>query len=141
MTVPLRLARGDTLLIFGTGPNSDPGRGHLHIVLTEISVEGSQLIVPVCSRRERSDATCLLGLGDHKFITKASYVDYHKMSLILTANANEMLGRGMAKLMGPIDEKIFCRVCLGVTESRLSAPKYKALFENQKSQVTYGSEC
>jgi hypothetical protein len=78
--------RRGTLLI-PSGPSGD----HLFGVITDICAEGRHLIVNISSIPETGfyDATCVIGPGEHPFVTKPSYA-YYSMADIQAA---ERLGR------------------------------------------------
>ncbi len=75
--------RGDTLLILGTGPANDPDRGHLFILLTNVCSEGAILLAPIRSVRGQHDRTCLLGVGDHRFLKGPSWISYAQCGYIV----------------------------------------------------------
>lgn len=78
--LPLRRA---TLLV-PSGPENDPDRKHLFILLTDPADDGSGvkavLMVSLSSIKQGLpyDASCILYPGDHPFVKKESFVVYQK---------------------------------------------------------------
>jgi len=123
--LPLRRA---TLLV-PSGPESDPDRKHLFILLTDPADAGAGvkavLMVSLSSIKQGvpHDASCILYPGDHPFVKRESFVVYQKARI---EDADKVL-RGVkdGKLVpqDPIDSAVFARICKGLEESRLTPPK------------------
>jgi hypothetical protein len=125
-------SRSICLHIPNTGPDRDPSRGHLYIILNNICENGNHLLVPVCSARDKCDKTCLLGKGDHDFIKHDSFVAYNLMRIYASSHLTTQVNAGVISREGVMDEKIFARVHEGVRNSRLSAKVHiKYLFGNE----------
>jgi hypothetical protein len=120
------------LHIPGTGPKDDPTRGHLFIVLTNKSNKGDHLLVPVCSIRDKHDKTCLLGKGDHKFITRPSFIMYARADLFETKSLIKQVTDGVIGYEGLLNEKIFARVCNGVGNSPFTTPAIENYYAQHK---------
>lgn len=79
--MPWQAARRATLLI-PSGPNHDPSRNHLHIVLNDPYPDHTHLpkvlVVSVTgiSNTNLYDPSCSLFPGEHPFVVKPSYVIY-----------------------------------------------------------------
>jgi hypothetical protein len=124
------LLRRATLHIPGTGPQQEEEKGHLFIVLTDACAEGDHLLVPVCSEHKRSDRTCLLGVGDHPFIKKPSYVAYALAKRYSGSSLIQRVTEGDVTYRRLLDEKVFARVCAGLMESRLTPMAMKTYFSS-----------
>lgn len=126
--------RRATLLI-PSGPNYDPTRKHLHIVITDPSATtGDVLIVCVNSIPTVTsigyDGSCTLFPGEHPFIERDSYVAY-RFTKIRPAGLLEekvLSGEFIAKPM--LDEKYLNHIIDGLRESPDVAPKYLRFFES-----------
>ncbi|MFH1158983.1 MAG: hypothetical protein V1721_08945 [Pseudomonadota bacterium] len=125
-------AKRQTLHILGTGPDHDPNRGHLYVVLTNKCDKGLHLLVPICSKRHGSDGTCLLGTGDHGFLKNDSYVSYHHAAEWDSAVIAERIKNGDITFRGLLDEKVFALVAGGVENSLFTKPKIKSYYQNNK---------
>jgi len=123
--------RRGTLWIPHTGPAHDQERGHLFIILTDRSEDGEHLLVPVRSVGRTPDRTCLLGPGDHRFFTRLSFVSYAQMRIYSAATLIAQVSAGVIHDRGLLNERIFARICSGIEQSRLSAPRYKAYYAAQ----------
>lgn len=114
------------LHIPNTGPDRDPQRGHLFVILNDACEKGLHLLVPICGARPRCDQTCLLGKGDHKFLYKDSFVAYNLMDLYSSSDIRKRVDDKIITYEGVMDEKIFARVHEGVRLSRYTARKHRA---------------
>jgi hypothetical protein len=113
----------------------DTGKtGHLFIILTNTCERGLNLLVPVCTVTGRFDRTCLLGVGDHKFIRHPSYVMYSKMDLYSAKHLTSQVRAGIFGYEGVLDERVFALVCAGVASSDFAAPKHQKYFADQATQ-------
>ena len=124
--IPCRRA---TLHIPETGPPDDPSRGHLHIILTDISKDKTNLVVPICSHYDKCDQTCVLDSG-HKFIKHKSFVLYAKADVVSSDILHRAVKEGIISFEGLFGEKEFETVCAGVTRSRHIRPAIK-IYYNQ----------
>ena len=131
MFAPVRRA---TLLIPGTGPAHDPSRAHLFVILTDPCSAGMNLIVPICSAEGKFDPTCIVGNGDHPFLTKKSYVKYYRLNTFASATLIEQERKKVISYRGMMDEKVFALICAGVGKSPDSAPIYRRYFAEQTAK-------
>jgi hypothetical protein len=121
--------RKDCLHIPNTGPDRDPGCGHLYVVLNDTCKNGNNLIVPVCSAHQRCDNTCLLVPGEHKFIRHDNYIAYNLLRIFQSSHIVSQVDAGVISYEGILDEGVFARIYEGVRSSRYSARIYiKYLF-------------
>lgn len=122
-----------TLHILDTGPMHDPKRGHLFVVVTNVCSDNKHLLIPVCSQHTRCDRTCLLGAGDHSFISRDSYMDYGRARVEETTKLSQLMNTGHIQSKGPIDETVFSYMTKGILESRYTSPIIKAYYLKQSS--------
>lgn len=126
--VPVRRA---TLLV-PSGPNHDPERKHLFVLLTDPQPPNqSTLLVGVASVNEGLpyDPTCLLYPGDYLFIERKSYVYYARARIESAPKLIEGVKQGLLVSQGMIDDGVFARICQGLLESRHTAPKIRRFYE------------
>lgn len=128
--MPEAVVRRATILIPGTGGRDNPDGAHLHVVLTDTCQGGYNLLVPICSIKphRKYDRTCLLGVGDHDFLTHPSYVAYYRMVPYAASVIRRHLDAKFFKLKDPIVERAFALICAGVQRSQESAPRYQRYF-------------
>ena len=131
MKPPLRLVRSATIHIPNTGSVRDRAGGHLFIVLTRTCSNGQNLLVPVCTDRGRADRTCLLGVGDHPFIRSPSFIMYAHLALYDAQVLHDGVKSNAFGAEGLLEERIFARVCMGVSQSPHSAPRYQRYYCEQ----------
>jgi hypothetical protein len=124
------VVRRATLLI-PSGPANDPNRKHLYICLADpLGAAREALLVPVASVHEGEphDATCHLYPGDHRFIRHESYVNYRFARIEQAERIEKGVRDGVLVPHDVLDGAVFARVCKGLQESRLVAPKIRAFF-------------
>ena len=126
--VPVRRA---TLLV-PSGPDQDPGRKHLFILLSDPQPPDQlTLLVGIASVQENlpHDPTCFLYPGDHPFVRHKSYVNYSRARIEPASKLLEGVKRGLFIPQGTLDGSIFARVCHGLLDSRQTAPKIRRFFQ------------
>lgn len=123
--LPLRRA---TLLI-PSGPQSDPDRKHLFILLTDPHDDetGKKCILMVSLSTIRPgmpyDSTCILYAGDHPFVKHDSNVVYQKARLEDADKVLRGVKCGQLVPQDPMGGAVFARICKGLKESRLTPTK------------------
>jgi len=93
---------------------------HIHIIITSVDQNtGAFLCVPVDSweNQRLSDPTVILNVGDHKFITKKSYINYDEAKILNYDQISLWFMDGSAKKFDPLDQDLFEKVRLGVKKS------------------------
>ena len=124
-------ARRGAALLIPSGPSRDPGRMHLHIVLTDpVAATGEVIIVCVCSipLTNLYDGSCTLFPDEHPFINKHSYVDYHRCKVIASTLLEEKVASKEFVAKDPLDPKRFDDVLVGFADSPQVAPKIRRFF-------------
>ena len=122
--------RGATLLI-PSGPLHDPGRMHLHIVLTDpLAATGDVLLVCVCSipLSNLYDGSCTLFPGEHPFIVKHSFVDYNRCVIASALSLEQKVINKAFFGKDPLDAKRVADVLAGFADSPRVAPKLRRFF-------------
>ena len=129
--VPLK---GGTLLI-PSGPNHDPDRMHLFVILTDRCPSGNHRIVSVSSvgTRRAFDKTCLLSGGCHEIIRRDSFVDYSFTAIKAAQSLKDGVDNSEFVHKAPIDPHILTDICNGVIASRFTALKYKKYYQEVTS--------
>ena len=111
------IKRGSTLLIAAT--HQDPNKSHLCIILNDPPDANPEqvLYVPVITARRKYDTTCILEVGDHKFIVHKSCVHY---AMAQVRTVQHLLKCGTLK--EPMRDDVLERVCKGIFDSPHSPP-------------------
>lgn len=123
--LPLRRA---TLLV-PSGPENDPDRKHLFILLTDPADDESGvkvvLMVSLSSIKPGvpHDPACLLYPGDHPFVKRDSFVVYQKARIEEADKVLRGVKDGKLVPQDPMDSAVFARICKGLEDSRLTPPK------------------
>ena len=114
-------------LLIPSGPPSDPNKKHLFICLTDpAGVAKETLMVSVSTLHDGfpADETCRLFDGDHPFIKHKSFVDYRNARIVAAEKLVKGVNQGLFIAMDALQSAVFTRVCYGLTESPLTAPKF-----------------
>lgn len=125
-----RAHQGATLLI-PSGPNHDPDRMHLHVVLTDpLSTTGDVLLVCVCSipMSNLYDSSCTFFPGEHPFIWKDSFVDYRHCTIAPAALLEHKVASREFVAKDDLVAKRLADVLAGFEASPHVAPKYQRFF-------------
>lgn len=127
------LARRSTVIIPGTGGRSDPDGAHFHIVLTDTCDQGNNLLVPICSVRDKRphDRTCLLGTGDHDFLRHNSFVFYAMMKIYSAGDIMKKVQAQYFSMRKPLDDPAFALVCAGIDNSDYSEPQFQRYYASR----------
>ena len=126
--MPVNLFKRGTLLI-PSGPAHDPERMHLFVICSDPDDDGRQLVVPCCSiKNDLHDRTCVLGIHDHRWIIKPSFVNYRHAEII----AQDQLATGVAQEKfcpkNDMNLQTFLRVTNGIPRSRATPALIKAYY-------------
>lgn len=120
-------------LLIPSGPNHDPDRKHLFIVLTNPSDESEKksLLVSISTLTGyHCDMTCVLDKGDHDFIHHKSYVDYYRARIEETEKLINGVQKGLFETKRPIRETIFKKIVNGLSLSPRTPLKIKQFYED-----------
>lgn len=123
-------------LLIPSGPDHDPDRKHLFILLTDPyphpeSQIKSVLLVSLSKLNPKlpHDATCILYPGDHPFIKVESFVSYQKARITEADKLIRGVAEGKMFCREMLDSAIFARVCYGLTQSSFTAPAHLRFYE------------
>lgn len=128
--MPWGAVRRATLLI-PSGPQHDPDRKHLHIVLTDpTGTTGEVLLVCVVSIPTSNlyDASCTLFPGEHPFVVHGSYVAYRFSRIVPAAVLEAKVDAGEYLSKPMLDKKRFEDVVAGLLASPMVTPKIARFF-------------
>lgn len=114
---------------------SGPAGEHLFIVLcdprpfTGYGTNPCIVLVNLSSIREgiHHDATCVLELGEHVFVKRASFVEYRRARIEQVTHVTKMVEQGLFKPQEPMSHEILGRVLEGLTRSPFTKREFKQL--------------
>lgn len=99
-------------LLAPSGPTS-----HLFIICNDTCRLGANLLVNISSFYDGCDDTCVLNVGDHDFVTHASYVFYAEATIMKAAGIKNGFDRGVLTPRDPLIDPVFERVIEGINKS------------------------
>jgi hypothetical protein len=113
-------------IIIPSGTDFDPDRKHLFVICTDKCENGFQVIVPICTHvNDLCDSTCVIAKGEHRYITKKSYVLYRKSQIIESENLVKGVKSGKLQPHDDMNGQTFLRVKKGLCGSRQTPRKIK----------------
>ena len=107
-------------ILIPSGPESDPDRMHLHIVVARKSGPPAQvLLVSICSipMRHYDDTTTLDG-NEHPFLKHPSYIKYRAENIRSEAQIERGIENGIFLLKDDCDEQLLRRIQKGFYSSK-----------------------
>ena len=121
------VTRRATLLI-PSGPDHDPDRLHLHVVLNNPEKPSREvLLVCVTSANVGAapDPACLISAGEHKFVSHDSCVAYRFAAIVSADAIEQRVKEGLFKPHQIVSTELFERIVDGVFSSKFIAPKFR----------------
>jgi hypothetical protein len=109
--VPLRV--GDTFFMSGTGGMANPNGAHLMVCLTVDREKDVAVVVPIVTRHDRSDTSCVLNVGDHNFITRESCASYDFARAISWSETSREIDQRKIRLRDPVSAEVIKRLQVG----------------------------
>ena len=124
----MSLQCGDTFLL----PKSGKETEHLWIVVAEIDGTAREAIcVSVTTRRDYSDSTCVLNVGDHPFVNRPSVIFYQDAREMDVALVEKALTSGIRNFVctphDPCSDALLERIRKGLIDSKQTPKGIKAL--------------
>lgn len=111
-----------TFLMHHTGGIHNPSGAHLFVCLAIDAKEDTAIIVPIVTRHERSDLSCVIDVGDHPFIKHQSCADYDFAQAISLNRTNNEIANGIIKLRRSVSAGVLTRLHVGFVLSDETAP-------------------
>lgn len=92
---------------------------HLFMLVTNQHPSGFFLGLSISTIKpgRAHDSTCLIGVGEHRFVTGPSFLDYSKPLQLSTANLTKLVGSGYYPRHDDISAQLLARVCAGIMVS------------------------
>ena len=118
------LEPGATVLI-PSGPEHDPNRMHLHIVVARKTGPPAQVLLAcVCSILEgqHHDETTILTVSEHTFLRHSSYIKYRASRIESEARIERGINDGSFLLRDDCDEQLLTRIQDGFYSSIFVRP-------------------
>jgi hypothetical protein len=124
-------------LTIPSGPQGDPNRDHLHVLLTDpVGAERLLLLASVCSVKPGipHDATCYLYPGDHEFVRRQSYVFYAQAIIVPEQKLLSGIRSGDFRGQEALSDALMARICQGLLDSRHTKPAIKTFYLSTQGQ-------
>jgi hypothetical protein len=116
--------KGKTLLI-QSGPQHDPDRKHLFVIVAGPDEHDNFVLVPICSIEPGvySDPACNISASEHPFITHDSYAFYARARVAHRTNLKTMTDGWTYFEKQAVDPALFAKLVAGAASSR-HAPRW-----------------
>jgi hypothetical protein len=109
-----------------SGTYEDPSKKHLFAVCTNVCPAGKHLIVSITGwTNNLCDGTTRLGVGDHPFLYKDSYVFYRKARVEDAAVLSAGVDGGQFIPHAKIDPAVLAKILAGICKSIHTPKKVK----------------
>lgn len=121
--------------LYPSGPDGDPNRKHLCILLTDPVGPAKQVLtVSVMTLRENKkyDQTCILKPGDHEFIRHDSLVAYATCRIDFASRLIQGVVSGEFVEKQKLKDDVFSRVIEGIIRSRAVKPFALQFFKESR---------
>jgi len=107
-------------LLIASGPDHDPGRKHLFVLLTsglgeqeEVLLVNLQSIDPEVAH----DGACTLQVGDHPFVRHPSFMRYDQCRKVAAEKLTAAVADGRMVARDPMSPEVYDRICAGLHDS------------------------
>lgn len=112
--MPFTAEKTATVLI-PSGPDGD----HLFVISTDRCPGGKHLLLNLSSAKEglAHDATCEVGVGEHPFVTKPSFIAYRHAQVQAGERIEKLVNGWYYKAHQPASEELTARALAGVSQS------------------------
>ena len=132
---------GATLLM-PSGPEDDPDRMHLFVVLTnpfDDMGDGIQkvLLVSFSSIRDyyTHDPACVLNPGDHPFVKHESFVVYKRAIIVEANKLIEGVRKNVFSSHTPMSESVLSKIRQGLESSEHITPRVLRFYEASPTEL------
>jgi hypothetical protein len=107
---------------------------HLHVVLTGEDEGGLHLVVGFSSIKDgvRHDSSCETVAGDHKCLTKPSFVFYALTSTLRSIHIKNMIAKKYYIAQPDVSDKLYMRICEGLLRSDRTPRGMKTYFSDYR---------
>jgi hypothetical protein len=125
-------------ILVPSGPDTDPDRKHLYVILTSPCCDKSGVpSVAMVSFRSVDgdlpyDTTCVLEKGDHPFVKRPTWVDFGRANIFAVAKLENGIRTGQLIRYEPVSDALFKRVAEGLCTSPMTPPKIVAFYWTSK---------
>lgn len=108
------------------------GEGHLWVVISEPTSDGSVVMVNLTTMRTGSDLSCVLAVGDHPFVVHATVIAYQFAKLVPPEAQRMMqLQKQLCIPREPMPTAVLLRIREGSLKSDLMPQKLQAIVRLQ----------
>jgi hypothetical protein len=124
----LQLKTGHTFFIPNTGGAANPSGSHLFVCMTARNKEANSIIVPITSLHNYSDQSCVLHVGDHRFIRQDSCVSYDFAQILPAGEIEARIADQTYATHDPVSDAVWIRLLVGfVTSDEVEPRIYEAM--------------
>jgi len=97
----------------GTGGVGNPAGAHLMVCLCVDKSNDTVVIVPIVTRHELSDPSCVLNVGDHPFIDRESCAAYDFARLLCLSETEDKIEKRHLKPRDSVSDEVLKRLQVG----------------------------
>ena len=93
-----------------------PNTFHLYIIISIVDTKA--IIVNVTKKKSGKDASCVLQVGDHDFITRKSVINYGDARMPEINNIKLAIDKRVLKPQKPVTDDLLIRILKGARNSK-----------------------
>lgn len=106
----------------------DPGLPrHPWVVISNPTPDGDVILVNLTTKREDSDTTCILTVGDHPRVRHDTVVSYIDSKLVSISGLRGLKAGGRLSLQDPLRPEVLLRIQTGALQSEDVRASWKGL--------------
>lgn len=112
-----------------SGPNHDPNRKHLFVLLTHGLGEDERILMVSVSTFDSAlpcDTSCVIEAGEHPFVRHRSWIRYDRPKYLPAAKILRAVESGVFIPRDPVSDALYERICDGLMRSPFAAPGDRA---------------
>ena len=116
-------------VLVASGPDHDPDRKHLFVLLTHGLGEQEEVLLVSLSSIVNGvphDPSCVLQPGDHPFVKRPTSIRYDKPRYLPRKSLLAAVKQGVFVPHDPVSDQLYDRICAGLLASAFAAPKDKS---------------
>ena len=112
------LGEGIAIRYPGTGPDHDPARPHICVIVSPPTPDGELIIVPVETHHPKCDGSCVIDPKEWRdCLTRLSFIAYYNAKIVSLSNTQSRVNEGEITYIGPVPKELFSRIKYGMDDT------------------------
>lgn len=116
------LSVNSTFFLSDTGGKYNPSGSHLMVCIAVDAKRDTAVIVPIVTKYDYSDSSCVLNVGDHPFIKHESCAAYDFAQVVPLSEISSKIDNRKMRLQAPVNADVLKRLQVGFVISDETIP-------------------